>query len=205
MVPGSQEAAASPAPLPTAGDVRRFLDATAALLRFPPWTLGISEVYAGGEWLEALVLVESSGRPDVRRYEPHLDRVADGDVPVRDDGDREDDSSWGPMQVLGSNLRELLGLAPMTRANWRRIACNWPVGVGLGALFLERELRGASGRVAVALARYNGGPRDNPRPDGTLRNQDYVDRVRAKAAEVWADRVNQARSSEVRRSLGAGR
>ncbi len=203
VLPG--DAAASPAPLPTAGDVRRFLDATAALLHFPPWTLGISETYTGGEWLEALVLVESSGRPDVRRYEPHLDRAPDGDVPGRDDGDCEDDASWGPMQILGSNLRELLGLAPMTRANWRRIACNWPLGVGLGALFLAAELRGADERVAVALARYNGGPRDNPRPDGTKRNQAYVDRVRAKAAEVWADRVNQARSSEVRRSLGAGR
>jgi hypothetical protein len=183
-------AGAGPESLPTAGVVRRFLDASAEIARIPSWTVAPGEVYLPGEWLEGIVLAESSGNPKVRRYEPHLDRVEDGDEPNQDDGDFEDDASWGPMQVLGLNIRKLIGLAPMARADWRRIACNWTLGVPLGLEVLRAELRAVAGDVPRALARYNGGPTgDRPGPDGKMRRAEYVERVLAQTRRVRQDRA----------------
>ena len=91
--------------------IRAFIDASADLAGLPLWLVR-GEAYKPGEWLEGLILQESSGRPDVRRYEPHLDGQPDGDKPGEDDGFAEDDASYGPMQVLGINVKRLLGVEP---------------------------------------------------------------------------------------------
>lgn len=189
--------------LPTAGAPRRLLDAAAELAALPAWTVSPGEVYLPGEWLEAIALTESSGRPGARRYEPHLDTDPDGDEPRTDDGDFEDDASFGPMQVLGQNVRRLLEMAPMARANWRAALCDWLTGIGFGVRVLKAELRATSGDVARALARYNGGPTgDRVMPDGSLRRAEYVARVRSWARRVHEDR---GRAADTRAFLGGSR
>lgn len=200
MVDGAAGSISDPEALPTAGAPRRLLDAAAELAALPAWTLAANEVYLPGEWLEAIVLTESSGRTAARRYEPHLDAAPDGDTPQTDDGDFEDDASFGPMQVLGLNVRRLLEMAPMTRASWRAALCDWMTGVGFGLRVLRAELRATNGDVARALARYNGGPTgDRVMPDGSIRRAEYVARVRSWARRVHADR---ARAAETRAFLG---
>src|SRR5262245_14819726 len=88
------------AKLPTAA-LRPLLEAVASAAHVPSW-----DEFQPGEWLEGLVLQESSGKPGASRYEPHLDVAGrvdarqDGDAPKRDDQDNEDDRSYGLMQVL---------------------------------------------------------------------------------------------------------
>lgn len=75
----------------------------------PLWT-SPPYLFRPEEVLEALVLTESSGNIRARRYEPGHDRAGrrdqaqDRDVPGQDDGELEDDASYGLTQVLGSNL-----------------------------------------------------------------------------------------------------
>lgn len=86
--------------------LRRLIDAGALWVLLPSW-----RGYSGATWLEGLTLAESSGEPGAVRYEEHLDRGGvDPDAPGRDDGLREDDRSYGLMQVLGTNLREMVGV-----------------------------------------------------------------------------------------------
>lgn len=200
MVDGAAGSISDPEALPTAGAPRRLLDAAAEVVGLPAWTVAANEVYLPGEWLEAIALTESSGRTSARRYEPHLDVEEDGDTPRSDDGDFEDDASFGPMQVLGQNVRRLLEMAPMSRANWRAALCDWITGVGFGLRVLRAELRATGGDVARALARYNGGPTgDKVMPDGSLRRAEYVARVRSWARRVHADR---GATAETRAFLG---
>ena len=86
---------------------RPLIDACALQVGLPPWG-----DLRSGEWLEGLILQESGGNPKARRYEPHQDRAgrpdapSDGDQPGIDDGQLEDDASYGLMQVMGSNVRD---------------------------------------------------------------------------------------------------
>jgi len=155
----------------------------------PAWGVH-GEVYRPGEWLEALVLTESSGRPDVRRYEPHLDRKPnDPDTPGTDDGPNEDSASWGPMQVLGVNVRKILGASPGCLLNYTALYW-WPLGLAFGLKILLGELQATERNVARSLARYNGGPTgDRLESDGRMRRQVYVDSVEAKAVLVREDRA----------------
>ena len=93
---------------------RPLIEALAMVSGLPDWKMG-SRVYSGAQYLEGQVMQESSGDPRARRYEGHLDRVADGDAPGIDDAIWEDDASYGLLQVLGSNLRAMVGVPPGTR------------------------------------------------------------------------------------------
>ena len=175
-------------PLPSA-KYRSLIDALAAHAHLPPWHMG-SQVYPGSAWLEGQVLQESAGDPRARRYEGHLDRVADGDAPGVDDAIWEDDASYGLLQVLGSNLRAMVGVPPGTRMSFE-FALRPAAGLVFGIRHLCDEcLQPVDGDVARALARYNGGPRGTslvPGPGGrglVLRRQDYVDAVAG-----WTRRV----------------
>jgi soluble lytic murein transglycosylase-like protein len=144
-------------------------------------------------WLEAQILQESSGNPRARRYEPALDKIADGDTPAVDDGEFEDDASYGLLQVLGSNLRAQLGIAKGVRMSFA-FAFEPAFGLICGVRHLAYEcLAPVDGDVARALARYNGGPGGTSLVTGpggvglVLRRQDYVDAVRRRIPAVVAE------------------
>jgi hypothetical protein len=140
------------------------------------------------------VLQESSGNPRARRYEPALDKVADGDTLRVDDGAFEDDASWGLLQVLGWNLRAAVGVPRGVRMSFE-----WALDPALGLIFgvkhlITECLIPTGGDVARALARYNGGPNGTslvPGPHGVglvLRRQDYIDAVKRRIPRVIEDR-----------------
>lgn len=190
--------------LPTAR-LRPLILAVALTRDLPTWrSLRYKLTMLPGEYLEALVLVESSGDPRARRYEPHQDRATrrdarlDPDTPDTDDGLLEDDASYGLMQVMGYNLRALLGVPSVVAAAGE----NWPVEVpfqfaydpvtnlSLGSQLLAAELKAVGGDVERALARYNGGPTgDDVRPEygNDMRLRAYVDRVVGKARLILAE------------------
>jgi len=172
---------------------RRLLDAAAEVVALPGWTYH-DQSFFPGEWLEGLVMAESSGDPSARRYEPHQDRAgrrdeaSDGDTPGRDDGVLEDDASYGLMQVLGSNLRRLVGVRPGVSMHF-----GWALlpiaNISAGLRVLLEELRATGGSVERALARYNGGPTGDARDErGVMRRQVYVDRVFSMTRRVRRDR-----------------
>lgn len=176
---------------------RRWIDATAELVQLPSWTIH-GERYLPGELLEAHILQETSGKPNQRRYEPHLDVQADGDRPGLDDGLTEDDASWGALQVLGSNVRARFGVPRGTPMRFDPLFFA-PLGIALGLLEFLDWLKGVQGDVGRALARFNAGGRgDRLQPDGRMTNQVYVDAVEAKAVFVRSDRLvtNWAHSGE---------
>ncbi len=174
--------------LPTAR-YRALIDAAARLVGLPRW-----ESSAPGAWLEALILNESSGNPRAMRYEAHQDRAgradasSDGDQPGVDDGFLEDDRSYGLMQVMGSNIRRLVGVPPGTplRFEWSLLPL---ANLSLGLRVLVAELATTGGDVDRALARYNGGPTgDDVGAGGEMRCAGYVRRVRCALDKVEQDR-----------------
>lgn len=121
----------------------------------------------------AMIGVESSWNPYARRYEHAADRkLPDPDRPGLDDDIAEDDASYGLMQIMGSTARKLCFRAP-DFTNLYDVELNLTFGCKL----MSQLLHHSNWNYAVALARYNGGYAGNPRPDGSLRNQDYVDRA----------------------------
>jgi soluble lytic murein transglycosylase-like protein len=173
----------SKTPLATAA-LRPLVDALAQQVGLPPWN-----AFSPGEWLEALILQESGGNPAATRYEPHHDAASDPDRAGRDDGDAEDDKSYGLMQILGSNVRTLCGVPAGTPMKFAFLL-RPEAGLAFGLHLLSDELRHTRGDVPRALARYNGGPTGERRgADGRLRRQAYVDGVAAWAAKVQSDRI----------------
>lgn len=181
--------------------LRRLVDAGARWVLLPTW-----RGYSGATWLEGLVLAESAGDPGAMRFESHLDLGgADPDAPGRDDGLGEDDRSYGLMQVMGTNLRSMVGVAPGVRMDfsWALFPmANLAFGLRLLAALLNQARRDVKARAPVgflftdgvhtfppldvsvdlALARYNGGLSGNAAADWpSLRNRAYVDRVAAHA------------------------
>jgi len=166
----------------------------AAFVALPVWEYR-GEVFAPGEWFEALVLGESGGDPKAIRYEAHQDRVADGDQPGQDDGTREDDKSYGLTQLMGYNARMLCGVPPRTRMDFSFLFLPL-ANLAFGLRLLAEELAITGGDVARALARYNGGPSGTslvPGPDGSLvlRRQEYVDRIAHHSRLVVRDRASE--------------
>lgn len=183
--------------------LRRLIDAAAAFWGLPRFTYR-GTTYSPGELLEGLVLTESSGNPSARRYEPHQDRAGrtdaptDPDRPGVDDGDFEDDASFGLCQVMGYNLRRLVGVPVGVRMSF---AWAYEPGVNLwaGCQVLRGELAALykadphqpeMERVVCALARYNGGSTgDDPTgPHGDIRLRAYVDKVADRCRTAYLDR-----------------
>jgi hypothetical protein len=182
-------------PLPSA-KYRTLIDVLAAAAQLPPWHYSDTEVWPGAVWLEGQVMQESVGDPRARRYEGHLDSVPDGDRADVDDGMTEDDASYGLLQVLGTNLRAMVGVAPGVPMNF-----SWALRPAAGLVFGVRFLcdecltpSGWEGNVHRALARYNAGARGAslvPTPGGglILANQPYVDAVARWARKVAAEQL----------------
>ena len=126
--------------------------------------------------IEAVVRQESAGKPHAFRYEAAIRQA-----------------SYGLMQVLGSTARGM-GLEP---AMSEAVLCDPEVGVLYGVKVLADNLNRFAASVQqdrqngvyevlapplpfpvmVALARYNGGYKGNPGPDGSIRNSKYVEGV----------------------------
>jgi hypothetical protein len=182
--------------LPTA-PLRPLIDALARNAGLPKW-----ETFAPGHWLEALILQESGGDTNATRYERRHDlkrRAYDpDDRPGQDDGDMEDDKSYGLMQVLGSNVRTLCHVPDGARFCYsflRRPAA----GIDFGLRILTAELKHTGGDVPRALARYNGGPTGDRRDaEGRMRRQIYVNGVWSWASKVRDDRRAAAATVESR-------
>jgi hypothetical protein len=183
--------------------LRRLIDAAAAFYGLPRFQYR-GHSYSPGELLEGLVLTESSGNPAARRYEPHQDRAGradaptDPDRPAADDGDFEDDASYGALQVMGYNLRRLVGVPVGVRMSF---AWAYDAGVSLwagcqilrfdlAAVYREFPHAPESERVIRALARYNGGPSgDDPTgAHGDIRLRAYVDKVAENTQRAYVDR-----------------
>lgn len=166
----------------------------ASLFELPPWLLVRPEEHNPDErrlyfqpqhWLEGLLLVESGGDPYAMRYEPQLDKGrGDPDTPQVHDGFKEDDQSYGLMQVLGTNVRWIYGLGGLLDYQFcLRPLINLDVGCAVLSHFLER----AEGVVPAALAMYNMGNKGADLIDGKYRNQQYVDKVASHTIEVFHD------------------
>lgn len=184
-----------------------MLDAAALFVALPSW-----RTVSGPELLEGLILAESGGDPNATRFERRQDQQADGDSRDLDDGMREDDKSYGLMQVMGYNLRRLVGVPDRVKAygvqqlevpvpmdfSWAlRPLANIAAGLRLLCAEIhvaETEVRKlGSGRdvpaVDVALARFNGGRKGNLVTDyPLLRNGAYVERIFEHAQRAQADR-----------------
>lgn len=125
--------------------------------------------------VEAVALVESSGKTHAYRYEPAfwLRYMAknprwDGAVPERVS------ASYGLLQVMYPVALEL-GMPASDPPEYLFV----PVyGLQYGCRKLREVLGWAKGDVPAALAAYNGGKTNDNRP-GLVpkRNQDYVDKV----------------------------
>jgi hypothetical protein len=184
-------------------NLRRLIDAAALQAGLPSWPRA-GKTFAPGELLEAIVLTESSGNARARRYEPHQDRrdrrdaPQDPDTADRDDGEFEDDASYGLMQVMGYNVRVLCGVPPRTsmRFGWLYLPIT---NIAFGLRILLGELSAVRDEVATgktapgrdvdrALARYNGGPTGDDLVGGAFRLQAYVDKVGRNAALARANR-----------------
>jgi hypothetical protein len=184
----------------------------------PSWSYR-GQLYAAAAWFEGLVYQESVGEPRARRYEPHQDRAsrmdapADPDVCDHDDGELEDDASYGLCQIMGYTARSLVGVDKVTLHGGKLAVTDtgaYPpmrfgwlfrplTNLSFGLRLLHEELQAVQrdvGRtvlspgdeIARALCRYNGGPTGDNLVDGDLRLRAYADRVAARAALVRADR-----------------
>lgn len=154
--------------------------------------------------MEGLILGESAGNSKARRYEPHQDRSTrtdawtDPDVADEDDGDLEDDASYGLMQVMGYNARVLCGVAPGVpmRFGWLFLPqANIALGLRIltaerAAVYTKHPHESEQELLVRALARYNGGPTGDSFDLRTndIRLRAYVDRVAAHAEVARADR-----------------
>lgn len=187
--------------------LRKLIDALAEFYGLPRFAYK-GEEYSAGELLEGLVLAESSGDPQARRYEAHQDRIGrtdaptDPDTPGRDDGDVEDDASYGLTQVMGYNWRAILGLKVGTPITFAAFAFDVTFALRAGIRIFKDALASAAiahpgaveGELVVrALCRYNGGPTGDALVDvggghQDLRLRAYVDLVHSRCQLVRASR-----------------
>lgn len=130
--------------------------------------------------VQAIVQVESNGRPWAVRYEPDffLRYVAGRDHRVyapcsRVTEERLRACSFGPMQIMGQTARELgFQGVYLTELYAPAVGVEW--GCRLLASLLVREKK----RVDRAVAAYNAGSA-RLTPSGKFVNQQYVDKIRA--------------------------
>ena len=131
--------------------------------------------------LQAIIEVESGGNPYAIRHEPGYRWLVDisNDRPYRGDPmsipaprgcSRPTEAigqqtSWGPMQIMGATAREL-GFK-----GWFPELCG-PKGVEIGARYLARLAKRYQGRWDDAIEAYNAGRA------GTLQGQAYREKVK---------------------------
>ena len=200
---------------------RPAIDGMVRISGLPSWQYR-GQIYSPSTWFEGLVFQESVGEPRARRYESHQDRAtrmdapADPDVCDHDDGDLEDDASYGLCQIMGYTARSLIGIEKSTLHGGKLVFADAAHGgvyppmrfgwlfrpltnLSLGLRLIHEELQAVKREIAStvlspgdeiarALCRYNGGPTGDNLVGGDLRLRAYADRVAKRAALVRADR-----------------
>ncbi|MDD5007265.1 MAG: lytic transglycosylase domain-containing protein [Syntrophorhabdaceae bacterium] len=133
--------------------------------------------------LKASATCESSLDERAYRYEPEFFRRYLADKPEWKDQDPAIVSaSYGLFQIMWTTAW-YLGFRGTQEDLWNPV-----INANLGAKLLRQLLDEVAKEgvcntyfelspITVALCRYNGGNRNNPAPDGTLRNKKYSDRV----------------------------
>jgi hypothetical protein len=176
--------------LPTA-KYRGLIEQKTLQQQLPLWMYQ-GEVWPAYVWFEGLVLQESSGDPNARRYEKHQDKPGDPDTPGVDDGSMEDDASYGLCQIMGTTAKWLLKLNPQ-----KPMSMVWlydpDINLMLGARLLAKLLPDVGMDVARALCRYNGGGTGDKIINGVYRRQEYVDLVAKRTRQVDQDIKNWTR------------
>lgn len=128
--------------------------------------------------VEAVVVIESSGRTDAFRYEPGFwDRYLRTNVDYLGEVPRRVSSSYGLMQVMAPVAREL----GLTREPEYLFVPS--VGLHFGCLKLANLLKWAQGDTAKALEAYNGGK-------GSVGSQ-ATKRYAAKVIQKWDEIAQQ--------------
>lgn len=130
--------------------------------------------------LKAVATVESSLKVRAYRFEPaFFDRYLATKEEWKNRDPNEVSASYGLMQLMFTTAHQL-GFRGTGEELYNPV-----YNVELGAKLLRQNIDNkrlttntALWPIDIALARYNGGWKGNPRDDGTLRNQSYVDKVK---------------------------
>lgn len=135
--------------------------------------------------LKALAFVESSWNPRAYRFEPlYWERYLKNDSHWSGRDPQEVSASYGLCQLMYPTAVGI-GFDGDTERLY-----NPAINIDLGGRYLRLLLDGVwrdkdawydfpISAMDVSLSRYNGGTVGNPRADGTLRNQSYVNKVLA--------------------------
>lgn len=124
----------------------------------------------------AIIMVESSNRSNVARYEAHFRWTTNEAEHAKRIGITEASEhqlqkfSWGLMQTMGGSVRDLgyMGFLPEL--------CVPQVGIRWGCMYLRKLMDRYGNDVERAVAAYNAGS-SRKRDDGKYVNQEYVDKV----------------------------
>ncbi len=128
----------------------------------------------------ALCQVESGCNPMATRYEPGYRWVVEFDSPYTTSATERvhQQTSWGLMQLMGANARDLGYRGPMPAL------CDPWLGLDLGCRFLRRLIDRYDGALLDAVSAFNQGRARRDPGTGQYRNQRYVDKVVAAAAKL---------------------
>lgn len=125
--------------------------------------------------IASIVSVESNGNRKASRYEDHyrwLSNVEEHALYLNISKDTEENqqkTSWGLMQLMGANARELGFKGPLTDLTHEFI------GLKYGIKFMEGLFK-KYGDTDLVISAYNqGSPRR--KPNGDFENKEYVDKV----------------------------
>ena len=130
--------------------------------------------------LMAVIEVESAGDPKAYRFEPAFwERYLKNNDDWKDRDAKEVSASYGLMQLMYTTAWGL---------GWRGDGPDLyepVINIKLGAKLLHDLIKSIAKSpdnslwpIDIALARYNGGYKNNPDPEGRLRNQGYLDKVK---------------------------
>lgn len=142
-------------------------------------------------WLKAIATCESALNPFAYRYEPAFWTRYMKDDPVwRGKDPKLVSASYGLMQVMVKTAYDL-GYRGSPEGLY-----DPDKSVELGAKLLRKNLSKIITTpdiellpIEISTCQYNGGSRGNPRPDGTLRNQSYLTKVKK---AYWKLRLEEA-------------
>lgn len=136
--------------------------------------------------IKAMAIVESALDVRAYRHEPMFwERYLKNNDAWKDKDPKIVSSSWGLFQIMWTTAHQL-GFR-----GTKEELCNPVINAELAAKLLRQLMdrtKSTTNEVFwpldIAICRYNGGSTGNPRSDGTLRNQSYLDKVKAKYWEL---------------------
>ena len=131
--------------------------------------------------IKAMAIVESALDVRAYRYEPMFwERYLKNNDAWKDKDPKIVSASYGLMQLMFTTAWQL-GFRGQAEDLYNPV-----INVELGSKLMRQLIAviNSSSNISlwpfdIALARYNGGSRGNPQADGSLRNQSYVDKVKA--------------------------